>query len=119
MEQLDEKPYVISFPNATRIHTLCGNERLYNDLRELHNAQSKIITQHPLHLERIHGEYIYQTTIPLYTILLLSILIGGSIFLVRRHKILKLTQDETKDENGTAEDNRPRPAIFSQLRFQK
>uniref|UniRef100_A0A2A4JNX4 Envelope fusion protein n=1 Tax=Heliothis virescens TaxID=7102 RepID=A0A2A4JNX4_HELVI len=26
MEELDEKHYVISFPNATRIHTLCGRE---------------------------------------------------------------------------------------------
>ena len=182
MEELDERHYIISFPNATRIHTVCGKEdyitldgsylatvpvncflytseftitntndrvegrplKIMNisystemqtntmthvnlnsiDLSRVHDVQYKVMSQPSLRLEHTSSEFLYHTTIPLYT-LLLSALALVIIIAVRRYKISgcglkrQSLQDKVYEEPEQSGGPKPHSAIFPQLNIRK
>lgn len=133
VEELDERHYIVSFPNATKTHMRCAREDfdtvkgtylitipvncfLYTaeftitniddrvegqpikimkipydvmarankpsqihlksmDLKKLHETQHHLMTQPALQIKEISSQYLYHTTIPLYTILLMGMLL--------------------------------------------
>ncbi|KAJ8719597.1 hypothetical protein PYW08_011772 [Mythimna loreyi] len=182
MEELDEKHYIISFPNLTRIHTLCGRED-YNilngsylatipvncyldtpefkitnlndhvegqpvkithldnyhskiqlgatqlklnsiDLTRLHDAQYKVMAQHPLQLQSVQSGYLYHTTIPFYS-LLFCILAFATFMVLKRYKLFKRedrrksAEDNTYAEPGQSGATKTQSAIFPQFKLQK
>lgn len=190
MEELDEKHYVISFPNATRIHMRCtsedfnivngtylvtipvncflhtaeftitnANDRIEGqplkimklpydamthvtassqinlksiDLTRLHETQHHLMTQPTLHIEPIPSNYLYHTTIPLYTIISVSVLILLIVIILRHYGILQCvriardpqtqdvitpTQEDIYTKPGKSEQHKT--AIFHHLKTQK
>lgn len=184
MEELDQRHYVISFPNSTRIHTVCEKEDYltldgsylvtipvncllytpeftitntndhvegrplkimnvsYNtgrkvdkmthvelnsiDLSRVRDVQYKIMAQPDVRVNQISGESLYHTTIPFYTILMLSALALIILFMIRRLKTSQRKgpqttspQDTIYAEPGTSEMQKPNPATFSQFMSRK
>ncbi|XP_022822053.1 uncharacterized protein LOC111354978 [Spodoptera litura] len=185
MEELDERHYVISFPNSTRIHTVCGKEDYitvdgsylatvpencflytsefaitnvndhvegrplkimnisYNmdikpekmtqlklksiDLSRVHDVQYQLMAQPAIRLNQIPDDALYHTTIPFYTLLLLSAFALIILLIIRCNKTFQGRKLQTKSlqeetvyaKPGESETRQPNPATLSQFMSRK
>ncbi|CAK1540653.1 unnamed protein product [Leptosia nina] len=183
LEELDEKHYIISFPNATKIHLRCArddytilsgtylitvpvncflftseftitntNDQIEGrplkimklpydkeahanssshvylksiDLTRLHEAQHHLVTQPTLQIEQVPANYLYHTTIPLYTIILISVLVVSGVLILRHFGLLqrqpKVKNTPTRDDIYAKPENpgSQKTAIFHHLKMQK
>lgn len=80
----------IPWPISTETHKLMTFNLTTIDLNNLQNIQKQLITQDPITIDTADDASLYHTTIPVYTIAILSALALVATYIIRRRKALAI-----------------------------